>query len=179
MKPDQNTLETDRLILEPLTVAHAQATFEGWQPAELYTYIEGAEPPATLEALTTRYETLSKRVSPDGDELWLNWFARDRASGAYIVYVEISVNADSTADLGYFTFVGHWDKGYGFEACSAVMTEIRARYGVTCFCAEIDQHNFASQGLIKKLGFTKVGEAPVESLDDQDWVDFQYVLEGE
>lgn len=178
MKPEQQTIETTRLILEPLSVAHAQATFEGWQPRELYTYIEGAEPPASLEALTERYKTLEKRVSPDGDQLWLNWFGREKAFGHYVVYVEISVNADNSADLGYFTFKDHWEKGYCFEACTAMLAEIRNRFGVTCFCAEIDQHNFASQALIEKLGFEKVGETPLETDDDQDWVDFQYVLEG-
>src|SRR5689334_6938208 len=113
-------LETTRLLLEPLVLDHATALFEPLQDPELYTCIP-QDPPASLEALKTRYAALSSRRSPDGQEVWLNWTLRQRATGAYVGTVQATVRADQTALLAYMIFVPFWRQGYAREGCARVL----------------------------------------------------------
>jgi [ribosomal protein S5]-alanine N-acetyltransferase len=63
-------LLTERLILEPLRVHHADALFHVLADPAIYTH-EG-QPPVSLDALRARYGRLEARVSSDGAEQWLN-----------------------------------------------------------------------------------------------------------
>ncbi len=70
--PEAKTLETERLLLEPLLPEHATLLFEGVADERLYRFIP-SNPPGSVEALETRYRKLSSRRSPDGSEAWLNF----------------------------------------------------------------------------------------------------------
>jgi len=155
-------LESERLILEPLLPEHADRTFALWQDERLYTFIP-FEPPTDLRAVEERYRELAGRRSPAGDEEWLNWFAREKASGEYVAMVQITIRPDSSAYLAYFTFAAHWQRGYAYEACQAVMRWLIGR-GVKEFSAEIDTRNVASIRLIEKLGFRRVAYVPKAAL---------------
>src|SRR5215471_16703770 len=115
----QPALESERLVLEPLLPEHAARTFAQWQDERLYAFIP-FEPPTDLRALEERYRTLT-RGSPEGTEEWLNWFARERASGEYVAMIQVTVRADSSAYLAYITFAAQWRRGYAYEACQAVI----------------------------------------------------------
>ncbi len=69
------TLEADGLVLEPLTVAHAEAMFALLSDPALYRYIDEA-PPADVDHLRARYARLERRESADGRQRWLNWVVR-------------------------------------------------------------------------------------------------------
>jgi [ribosomal protein S5]-alanine N-acetyltransferase len=73
----EKTLETERLLLEPLLPQHATLLFEGLADARLYRFIP-RNPPESVEALETRYRKLSSRRSADGSEAWLNFAMRLR-----------------------------------------------------------------------------------------------------
>jgi ribosomal-protein-alanine N-acetyltransferase len=64
-------IESARLLLEPMTVAHAAESLPFWQNLALYQFIPGG-PPDSLAALEQRYAKLESRTSPAGDEHWLN-----------------------------------------------------------------------------------------------------------
>lgn len=147
-------LESERLVLEPLLPHHAAGTFALWQDDRLYTFTP-VKPPTELHSLEERYRILATRGSPDGTEMWLNWFAREKASGEYVAQIQATIGQDSSARLGYFTFVPHWRRGYAYEACQAVIRSLIER-GVEEFVAEIDTRNVASIRLIEKLGFRRV-----------------------
>ena len=110
-------------------------------------------------ALEQRYRKQIDRRSPDGAEVWFNWFAKERSSGEYVALIQITIRADSSAYLAYFTFVPHWRRGYAYEACQAVIRWLMGR-GVKEFVAEIDTRNLASVRLIEKLGFLRVAYVP-------------------
>ena len=57
------TLETDGLVLEPLTVAHAVAMFELLSDPELFRYLDDS-PPTDVAQLRGRYARLESRASP-------------------------------------------------------------------------------------------------------------------
>ena len=75
-------LETPRLVLEPLQITHAPLLYESLQSEAIYKYIP-EDPPASVETLVARYQQISRRISPDGQELWLNWAMRLRAEESY------------------------------------------------------------------------------------------------
>ena len=147
----ETTLRSPRLVLEPLTAAHADALFEGMRDPSLYPFIP-QEPPASVEALRTRYRRLEARVSPDGREQWLNWAVRH--GEAHVGLVEVTVTGDK-ASLAYFVLATWQRRGIAREACAAVLTELWRRTPVPFVEATVDDRNEASLGLLASLGFVE------------------------
>ena len=77
---EETTLETERLLLEPLMPEHAALLFEDLADERLYRFIP-TDTPESAEALERRYRKLSSRRSPDGSEVWLNFAMRLREEG--------------------------------------------------------------------------------------------------
>lgn len=148
-------LETPRLLLEPLVARHAAALYEALQAPELYTFIP-QDQPSTLESLIARYTALSRRRSPDGREVWLNWALRQRAADVYVGVVQATVLANHSALFAYMIFKPFWRQGYARESCEAVLAHLFEEYGVSRVAAEIDTRNAASIRLVEALGFTRV-----------------------
>lgn len=161
MSETEHTLETARLVLEPLVVTHAQVLYEPLQAVELYRFIP-RDPPPSLARLSARYAALATRHSPDGQELWLNWALRLREAGvgAYVGTVEVTVYPNRTAALAYSVFPPFWRSGYATEACRRVLAHLVADYQVSRVGAEIDTRNTASIRLVERLGFTRVAMTP-------------------
>lgn len=146
-------LQTARLECEPLTAEHATALFDELQNPRLYTYIP-QEPPADLEALTTRFRRLADEPhSADGSELWLNRVMRVRDTDSYAGTLEASVMPDRTAYVAYFVFETHQRKGYAKEGVAALLMHLFDAHGVEVAVAEIDTRNAASIALVNSLGF--------------------------
>src|ERR1022692_1610019 len=74
--PALTRIDTRRLILEPLQVAHAEEMVFVLGDAALYEYTGGAPP--TLEELRARYARQVSGRSPDRTQGWLNWIVRER-----------------------------------------------------------------------------------------------------
>ncbi len=153
-QPDA-TLETPRLLLEPLVVAHAATVYCGLRDERLYTFIP-RQPPASVDSLEGRYRRLASRLSPDGREAWLNWIARQRSDGAPVGMFEATVSPDRAATLAYVIFVPYQRRGYAREGGQSVLAHLVREYGVGVVAAEIDTRNLASVALVEGLGFTRV-----------------------
>ncbi|NMG05552.1 GNAT family N-acetyltransferase [Brasilonema sp. UFV-L1] len=150
----ETTLETSRLLLEPLMASHAIHMYRQLQDERLYQFIP-QEPPISLQVLQTRYRALSSRLSPDGQEAWLNWAFRLRA-GTYIGTLEATVYANQRAAIAYMIFPPFWQQGYAKEGCLRLLNHVFNDYQVNIVAAEIDTRNVASIKLIKSLGFKHV-----------------------
>jgi len=155
----EKTLETSRLLLEPLIPSHAATLHEPLSAAQLYTFIP-QEPPASRESLEARYVTLSARHSPDGHDIWLNWALRRRDIGAYVGTLQATVRADRTAMLAYMVFVAFQGRGYAVEGAACVLAHLFDDYHVSVVVAEIDTRNGASIRLVEALGFVRVAMVP-------------------
>ncbi|MFI5836709.1 GNAT family N-acetyltransferase [Micromonospora sp. NPDC051300] len=83
-------VETARLLLLPLAVAHAEEMAVVLADPALHTFI-GGEPAATA-ALRARYERLVAG-SPDPAETWCNWVVRLRDDGRLTGFVQATVTA--------------------------------------------------------------------------------------
>jgi RimJ/RimL family protein N-acetyltransferase len=141
-----------RLVLEPVTPAHAAAMFSGLQDKRAYRYMP-EEPPETVDALQARYANLATGLSPDGTELWLNWMVRHGPD--YVGYVQATViNAAQAVLVAYHIFPEMWRRGYGREAVAAMLAAVTARHGLVEARAYIDTRNTASIALVESLGFT-------------------------
>jgi len=154
----EGILETRRLLLEPLVPAHAKAIYEQLLDKRQYEFIP-QDPPTSLQVVERRFLALSSRLSPDGQEVWLNWVLRLHEARVYVGMLEATVYANRNAALGYMIFPQFWRQGYGLEGCSRSIKHLFQDYGVSVVTADIDTRNMASINLVEALGmkcvFTK------------------------
>jgi RimJ/RimL family protein N-acetyltransferase len=149
-------LESARLVLEPVTTAHAEEMYEGLCDPELYALIP-EDPPADLEALTRRYGVLARGGSADGTQLWMNWFLRPRDGGSPIGYVQSTVKPSSRhAYVAYVLLRRAWGQGYAREAVAAALEHLFARHALDHVDALIDTRNARSLRLVEALGFQRI-----------------------
>jgi [ribosomal protein S5]-alanine N-acetyltransferase len=148
-------LETERLILEPLEVAHAEKLYAGLSDATLYKFIPND--PLSLAELTEKYHCILRGPRDNNIELWRNWAVRLQDSGDYIGMLETSVFPDDYAYLAYFMFSSHQRQGYAHEACAAVLKHVRETYAIKRVVAEMDVRNTASWRLVESLGLIRTG----------------------
>jgi RimJ/RimL family protein N-acetyltransferase len=162
---EETTLETERLLLEPLLPEHATLMLEGLADEHLYRFIP-TDAPESAEALETRYRKLSSRRSPDGSEVWLNFAMRLREGttpedgavpqATYVGTLEATVFPDRSAYIAYTVFVPSWHHGYAREGCARMLGHLVEDYRVRVVVAEMDTRNAASVSLAEALGFERV-----------------------
>ncbi len=147
-------LATERLILEPLEVAHAEKLYAGLSEPSLFKFVP--EDPLSLTELTERYQRILRGPLDNNIELWRNWAVRSN-DDKYIGMIETSVFPYDYAYLAYFMFASHHRQGYAHEACAAVLKHIRETYAIKRVVAEMDVRNTASWRLVESLGFIRAG----------------------
>jgi len=153
-RPQHAVLLTRHLELEPILESHADKLFEGLRQCEAYVYIPD-DPPSSLGTLKERYQKLSRRVSPDGLEAWLNWAIRIKNGTTYGGYVQATVKlADNNALIAYHVIPSYWHQGIGKEAVAGMLLFLFKEYEITHIEAHIDTRNIASIALMRSLGFT-------------------------
>jgi RimJ/RimL family protein N-acetyltransferase len=120
---------TDRLLIEPLTRAHAPELFPGLDDPLLHEFIGGQ--PLSLAALTERFARWEGRRSPDGAYQWCNWVVRVRSgrepAGTLQATVPAAGPAAGAAEFAWVLIRKVQGNGYASEA---------ARSLVDRYCAE-------------------------------------------
>ena len=147
-----DSLRDGDLMLEPLTVAHAEAMYPVLAEARLYRYLD-YPPPPSLEHVRQVYARLERRVSPEGDEQWLNWVIRP-ASGQPVGFVQATLVAPDIAWVAYLLASRCWGQGLARRATQAMLRHLVSQHGSRQFLATIEVDNLASAGLLQRLGFT-------------------------
>jgi [ribosomal protein S5]-alanine N-acetyltransferase len=150
----ERSIDTARLRLEPLCAGHAREMWPLLSDTLLYRHIP-QDPPVSLAWLAHRYAMLASRLSPEGDELWLNWVLRRGDGGDCIGSVQVTAYADASAYLAYELGSAVWRQGFASEACAAVLQVLAADFGVQRVVAEVDTLNAPSIRLLERLGFTR------------------------
>jgi [ribosomal protein S5]-alanine N-acetyltransferase len=150
----EQPIDTARLRLEPLCAAHAGEMWPLLQDPSLYQHVP-QDLPTSLQRLTWRYALLAARLSPEGDEVWLNWVLRRRDQRDCIGSVQVTLYGDASAYLAYELGSAFWHRGFASEACAAVLQALQADFGVQCVIAEVDTLNAASIRLLERLAFTR------------------------
>ncbi len=150
-----SNLETDRLILEPLCRQHARHLFSALSDPRIYTFIP-QDPPASVPALEARYRQLESRMSPSGEELWLNWAVHLKERAVYIGTVQATILNNQSSLLAYELSPDFWGQGYATEACLRVIESLFTDYDVAEIVAEVDTRNEASCKLLERLSFKRI-----------------------
>jgi ribosomal-protein-alanine N-acetyltransferase len=168
-------LETTRLVLEPLTAAHADVLFAPFQAAAVYTWIS-AIAPKHVDSLRTHWAKLETRLSPQGDAAWLAWAVRRVGDGAYVGKMDAEVDAAGVAtNIGYLFFPDYWGHGYATEAVIAVVGHC-VQLGIAEMRATVTLGNDVSARVLEKAGFVRTRIIPDndvirgESVDDVEYV---------
>lgn len=166
--PSATPLSTDRLLLEPLAVGHAEEMLPVLADPLLYAYT-GGEPPSAA-ALRKRYERQVGGASPDGSEGWLNWIIRLRSTGAAAGFGQATLERDDqgmlTAEVAWLIGTAHQRQGFAREAAAAIVAWLRAE-GVATVLAHIHPDHDASRSVARAIGLVDSG-----ALDDgeQRWI---------
>jgi RimJ/RimL family protein N-acetyltransferase len=154
-------LETARLRLEPLAVAHADEMAPLLAGEGLYRFTGGRAP--SLNELRARYARQAAGRSPDGIERWFNWILRRRSDELAIGFVQATVSSDpgppepATAELAWVVGAGFQGVGYAPEAAGAMVGWLEG-VGVQRFVAYIHPEHRASMGVARALGMVATDE---------------------
>ncbi|MGZ3687107.1 MAG: GNAT family N-acetyltransferase [Bdellovibrionota bacterium] len=151
---DELRLETPRLLLEPVTEAHAEELVALFADPELHHFVPFEAP--TLETQKERCSRWSKRRSVDGKEIWLNWLAREKKTGAVVAHFQVGFKADLIATIGYVVGRAFQKKGMATEGLENIFLFLRDRLGIKEVKAWTDTRNEASHRLARKLGMVQV-----------------------
>ncbi len=114
-------LKSDRLVLEPLMIGHADEMVGVLAPRVLYRFT-GGEPPST-EELRERYARQVRGQSEDGTAGWLNWITRRRDGGPPIGFVQVTLHRAAegmTADLAWLVTPSAQGHSFATEAAQQV-----------------------------------------------------------
>jgi ribosomal-protein-alanine N-acetyltransferase len=149
-----NTLQTGRILLEPLAAYHAEMVFQGLTNPHLYEFI-AEEPPRSVDDLRERFIRLESRRSPDGGEEWLNWVVFSKPVRNPRGYVQATISS-TKANIAFVLFEDAWGQGLGREAVGITLTHLRDSYGVQTASATVDPRNRRSVRLLETLGFALV-----------------------
>jgi RimJ/RimL family protein N-acetyltransferase len=145
-------LETDRLVLEPLRVEHAEEMTPVLADEALHQFIGGR--PESVDELRTRYRRQARGVSDDGDEQWFNWVLRRRDTGALAGTVQATVQRDGdqvTAEVAWVVGIDHQGQGLAREAAVAMALWLRTQ-GATVLVAHVHPDHAASAGVARAVG---------------------------
>jgi RimJ/RimL family protein N-acetyltransferase len=159
---------TARLTIEPLREDHAEALYSALSDERVGTYLGGPDV-ESLEWLRDRITRLLAGAPPGSGQEW--WNGVVLLDGAVIGRVEATLH-DGDAEVAYVLGPQWWRQGYGTEATTWLLDELRAA-GVRRAWATVMRGNAGSRGVLRRAGFVEVEppEAPVLlSYDDGDLV---------
>jgi RimJ/RimL family protein N-acetyltransferase len=149
---------TERLDLEPLSVAHAAELGPLLNDIALHEFTGGT--PLSTTALAARYARLAMRRSPGGDQLWGNWVVRLRSTGAAVGTVQATLPAGGpaagAAEIAWVVVRPAQGYGYAREAARSLASCLHeAGWPVTAY---IHPGHLASQHVARAAGLTPTSE---------------------
>jgi RimJ/RimL family protein N-acetyltransferase len=156
--PIGQSIETERLILEPLAVHHAEEMVDVLGDPELHTFMGGE--PATLPELRARYERLAAGPAPYHQEGWLNWIVRRRQDDQAVGTVQATVSPAPEGPQAFIAWVigtPFQGRGLACEAAAGLLGWLRAN-SVTHILATIHPENLASVGVARRIGLHRTDE---------------------
>ena len=170
-----DSIASERLLIEPLLGSHAELLFEAMSEPRLYRWIS-ALPPPSLELLQRRWSAAERRGPNSEGQLDLNWAMRRSSDGCYIGKLDAEVvRNDVATNLGYIVFLPFWNQGYATEAVRALATHLE-RQGVVEQHALVTRGNDASARVLINSRFVKTRVIPDnDTIRGEKYDDVEYV----
>jgi RimJ/RimL family protein N-acetyltransferase len=156
--PAAEPIDTSRLVLEPLRVAHADEMVSVLGDEGLYEHT--GDEPVGLQELRARYARQGVGRSPDGKHGWLNWIVRTRMGRDAIGAVQATLSIEAgklQAELAWVIGAAHQRQGYATETARALLDWLQ-RHGVVLFVAQIHPSLLASAGVTRDLGLAPTSD---------------------
>ncbi|MDO4864789.1 MAG: GNAT family N-acetyltransferase [Ruminococcus sp.] len=168
------TIETERLILRPLTVEDAGEAFEWTGDERVSKYMIYT----THSDISVTKTWLESTADLENEYLW--GFVR-KSDGKLIGSGSIRYRTDEERwSFGYNIRYDCWNQGYTTEATLRMMDYVREKHGAKRFVAEHAVGNPASGRVMEKCGLHCVGECEYTRLDGTPVKGIEYELnEGE
>ena len=145
-------ISTERLILEPLAVEHAEEMATVLSDPELHAFVGGT--PDGPEALRARYARMAAG-SPDEAVTWLNWVIRLRGEACLVGTVQATIStADDgkpVAEIAWVVGTPWQGRGIATEAARALVDWLR-RQPVGSVVAHIHPDHHASAAVAAAAG---------------------------
>jgi ribosomal-protein-alanine N-acetyltransferase len=157
-------LETDRLILRPLTVDDSQKVFENW----------------TNDDEVSRFMRWNKHTSVEVTRAWLSECEANHGKSTFydwgIILKEnnepigsigalINENEPDRYEVGYGLGRNYWNNGYATEALRRIMGFLTNEVGIKRFVAMHAHQNPASGAVMTHMGFAYVKDSTYQSFD--------------
>jgi len=152
-----NTIETERLILRPITFADADTAYHGWTgDPEVAEYVSWLPHHSIDDTIAWLKEIEWKQddagnILPNDNYIWgfvLKETSELFGSGGLIWEEELQL-----FQVGYNIVKKHWNRGYTTEAMKAILRFAAANLGIKKVSGGHAKENLASAKVIKKLGF--------------------------
>ncbi|MGW9194275.1 GNAT family N-acetyltransferase [Micromonospora chersina] len=146
-----DTIHSQRLVLLPLRVAHADEMAAVLADPQLHAFIGGA--PADPQALRVRYARLVAG-SPDPAVDWFNWVIRLADEACLVGTVQATVSGplgERTAEVAWVVGTPWQGRGIATEATRALVGWLQ-RHGVRTVIAHIHPEHRASAAVAAAAG---------------------------
>ncbi|GLX02779.1 GNAT family N-acetyltransferase [Microtetraspora sp. NBRC 16547] len=147
------TIRTDRLLLLPLRVEHAEEMAAVLSDPDLHTFISGT--PAGPEALRSRYERMVAG-SPDPAEAWCNWVIRLDEQECLTGYVQATIGPSDdglVAEIAWVVGTPWQRRGIATEAARGLVAWLAGK-PVRSIIAHIHPDHHASAAVATAAGLT-------------------------
>jgi len=157
------TLATERLVLEPLSLAHSAGMFAVFAREEVVRYsgpatdLNGApiRLPAETPEDSDKIIVFFLKGAADGERF--RWAVRTRQDGAFVGAVGFN-RLGPCPEIAYHLHPDAWGRGLMAEAATAALAWVRARPDAREIAAFIEPENTASVRLAERLGLRATGE---------------------
>lgn len=154
-KMDKVYIETERLILRPISMFDAKSMYEYAKDEELTKYVlwePHKNPETTLSVINNMLK--KKKVVP---VLAIVIKENKKMIGTIEVMMSEEYKLNRRAELGYCISREYWNHGYMTEAASAVMKYIKDKYDLLRIEGRYIEENVASGRVMEKIGMQKEG----------------------
>jgi RimJ/RimL family protein N-acetyltransferase len=165
---DRFTLETERLRLEPLTLAHVDLVFDLDSDPEVMRYINGGKP-------DTR-EHVEEIIRMRSGYRWAAWLHADRD---FVGWFGMKPASDRTYDLGYRLRRKYWGVGLATEGSRLLIDIAFTKLDATRVRADTMTVNDRSRRVMEACGLRYVRtyfDEAYEPIEGSDAGDVEYEL---
>lgn len=147
-------LETQRLILKPVSAKYAQDVYNNWTSDErVAKYMRWS----THTGVEVTKAWLSEEEKEEDSDGFFDFFIVRKKDEKLIGTVGL-YKKEEAFELGYNLMYDEWGKGYATEAVKRVLLFAIKELGVRRFIANHSVENPKSGSVMKKCGFIRTGE---------------------
>ena len=161
------TLETERLILTPMTIEDADLILELYNSPNFIKFIGNRNIKTLQDAENYIYSKFLPQIERLG---YGNYLIRTKPDQKKIGGVGIFQREGlEVQDIGFSFLPDFEGKGYGFEAASNLMENAFENFNLKKIAAITSKENIASQKLIKKLGLKYLKNVNLPDDEEELW----------